>query len=177
MEENENTTQNNSQNYLTYGSIVSLMLDHNSSNSSITLSFDPNKNKYKNNNNKIKNNPEENNKKKIFSNKKLEMLKGKDFLFTQGIFNDNCFFYNFKSESDVLFNYLNTLFLIIPPCEYESLQKIKDSIKTIRDNIFSGSYNDKSIYQKSTDIYIKFKQEILTNHEQSINILEKKNMC
>ena len=66
MEENENTTQNNSQNYLTYGSIVSLMLDHNSSNSSITLSFDPNKNKYKNNNNKIKNNPEENNKKKYF---------------------------------------------------------------------------------------------------------------
>ena len=174
MEENENTTQNNSQNYLTYGSIVSLMLDHNSSNSSITLSFDPNKNKNKNSNNKIKNNPEENNKKKTFSNKKLEMLKGKDFLFTQGIFNDNCFFYNFKSESDVLFNYLNTLFLIIPPCEYESLQKIKDSIKTIRDNIFSGSYNDKSIYQKSTDIYIKFKQEILTNHEQSINMLEKK---
>ena len=36
------------------------------------------------------------------------------------------------------------------------------------------SYN-RNTYQQSTDTYIKFKQEIQTNHEQTVSILKKKN--
>jgi len=183
-------TTKNTENYLAYGSIVSLMLDYNSSNTFSTISYDP-----KGGN--IKNTDKEDDQgsnlgsisdrsitkkglKKIKTIKKntlskdLEQMMSKYFLFSQGVFNENCFFYKFNNLLDIRVNYLNTLFLIIPACEYESLQKMRKALKTIKQDILQHSYNDRNTYQQSTDTYIKFKQEIQTNHEQTVNILKKK---
>ena len=182
--------QQPTENYLTYGSIVSLMLDFNESNTASTLSFDPDKHNKKKDSRldspasgvssvdvsqrkgiraKVKQG-------RRFKNgkKNLDFLLTKKFLFSQGVFSNNCFFYQFKTPTDLELNYLNTLFLIIPASENESLQKIKNLIKKIEKDIRMIGQEDKTIYQQSTDIFIKFKQEIQTNHELATSILKKK---
>lgn len=182
--------QQPTENFLTYGSIVSLMLDYNSSSTASTLSFDPNKHNKKTNSRLnspeslisqdittpkkgIKSKINKNSRKLKNSKKNLEFLLKKNFLFSQGVFSDNCFFYKFKSPIDLEMNYINTLFLIIPASENESLLKIKNLIKKIEKEAKQNG-EDKSIYQQSADIFIKFKQEIQTNHEQATAILKKK---
>ena len=184
-------TETNTENYLAYGSIVSLMLDYNSSSTVSTLSYDPKGGavKYQQDKDEDKGSnfgslSDERNQKKVLKkikpvksnllSKDLEHLISKYFLFSQGVFNENCFFYKFNSLLDIRVNYLNTLFLIIPACEYESLQKMRKALKTIKQDILNHGHNDRNTYQQSTDTYIKFKQEIQTNHEQTVNILKKK---
>ena len=124
-------------NYLKYGSIVSLMLDYNPADSLPTLEFNPNKHnaKAKNIEQSLDKSMDKGAFKKIKThkptNKAFDNLLQKQFLFTQGVFSDSCFFYQFDCKTDIDMNYINTLFLIIPASENESLRKIKKIIKKI----------------------------------------------
>ena len=78
-------------NYLTYGSIVSFMLDYSEINQNPTISYSP-------------------------SNMRLDMsrdknedfadfLTSRNFIFSHGVFNDYCFFYKFRNNQDLKNNY------------------------------------------------------------------------
>jgi hypothetical protein len=45
------------------------------------------------------------------------------------VFNDYCFFYQFKNQQDLKNNFLNTAFLVLPSFEYDSKDSLNKMIK------------------------------------------------
>lgn len=138
-----------------YGSIVSFMNDFPGSNETPTLSYDPS-------------NPHS------FSDKRKEdnvkYLESRNFLYSHGVFNEFCYLYPFK---DIQKYYFNTLFLILPSCEYDSMLKFKYLIKRLKNEILmedNPSINSSQI----EDFFNKFKQEIQANHKESIKLMNNK---
>ena len=98
-----------------------------------------------------------------------DILISREFLYSQGVFNEVCFFHNFKDKNALKYNYYNSLFLVLPKSEYESMTKFRALKRRLKKEIL---INDKDI-DKTPIIYCynKFKQEIYTNQEYSIKIL------
>ena len=146
-------------NCVTYGSIISFMNDFTGIDETPTLSYDPS-DPYS-----------------FLDNKKedyVNFLKSRKFLYSHGVFNEFCYLYSFKDKKDIQNNYFNTLFLVLPPCEYDSMIKFKNLIKRLKNEILmddNPTINDPQIL----DFYIKFKQEIQANHEQSVKLMRKEN--
>ena len=133
---------------VTYGSIISFKNDFISGDETPTLSYDPSI-QYIN----------------YFKQKKenfLDFLTSRFFLYTHGIFNEFCYLYNFKDKNDLKYNYFNTLFMILPSCEYEAMAKFKNLIKDLKNDILMDE-NPKVNNFQILDFYIKLKQEIQTN--------------
>ena len=104
----------------------------------------------------------------------VDFLKSRNFLYSNGTFNEFCFLYSFKDKKDIQNNYFNTLFLVLPPCEYDAMSKFKNLIKSIKNEILmedNPTISNAQIY----DSFIKFKQEIQSNHEQSVKLMRKEN--
>jgi hypothetical protein len=105
--------------------------------------------------------------------KKFQNFSERTYLFTKGCFSNQCIFYKYTDVQDILLNYKNSLFRIIPSGEYESKAKLKKCIK----NIFKSTKDDhmKDInYNHSKDLFAKYKQEILTNHENFLKTITKR---
>ena len=147
-------------NCVTYGSIISFMNYSLDNNETPTLSYDP-----ENLNQNLSNNKKED---------YIDFIKSGNFLYSNGVFNEFCYLYSFKNKKDIQNNFFNTLFLVLPPCEYDSMLKFKHLIKSLKNEILmddSPTINNLQI----EDLYIKFKQEIQTNHEQSVKLMREKN--
>ena len=100
--------------YITYGTVVSLMLDYYNSDESGIV---PNVQEYNEN--------------KSLYNKSnvIEYLTSKEFLFTHGVFNEYCFLHQFKDAEDLRDGYLNTAFIVLPAFEFESMDNLNKLIK------------------------------------------------
>ena len=145
---------------VTYGSIISFKNDFISGDETPTLSYDPSI-QYIN----------------YFKQKKenfLDFLTSRFFLYTHGIFNEFCYLYNFKDKNDLKYNYFNTLFMILPSCEYEAMAKFKNLIKDLKNDILMDE-NPKVNNFQILDFYIKLKQEIQTNIKKSAKLMKKEN--
>ena len=148
--------------YITYGTVVSLMLDYYDSFEFAKISFYPGK--Y---NGKIL----QNNKKGF-----IEYLTSKEFLFTHGVFNEYCFLHKFKNAQDFRDNYLNTAFIILPAFEFESMENLNKLIKKAKKTgISEYPENDEVSKKLILENYKKFIQEILTNHDKSLKLMKKDN--
>ena len=101
-------------NHLTYGSIVSFMLDYSESKDFATLS-EPNYGNIDETKEEI-----------------VDFLTSRNFLFSHGVFNEFCFFYQFKNKQDLKNNYLNTAFLVLPAFEFDSMNNLNELIKKIQ---------------------------------------------
>lgn len=146
--------------YVTYGSIISFMNDFIGNNETPPISYDP-ASHFQN----------------FFENKNenyIDILKTRNFLYSNGTFNEFCYLYTFKNKKDFQNNYFNTLFLVLPPCEYDSMIKFKYLIKNIKAEILMED-NLSINKQQIEDAYTKFKQEIQSNHEQSVKLMKKDN--
>ena len=151
--------------YLTYGSIISFMLDHTVPNNESIISWVPREN---NEFIKIEDNSNDS-RQKDFS----DVLISRDFLYSQGVFNKNCFFHQFKNKNELKHNYYNSLFLVLPKGEYDSLTKLRILKKKLKKEILM---EDEDLdRQQIIDCYTKFKQEIETNQKYSIKLLTSKN--
>ena len=146
-------------NYLTFGSIISFMLDYNDSNDYPTIYYDP-----KNYNADMIKNKEH-----------YEYLSTRNFLFSHGVFNDYCFFYQFKNQQDLKNNFLNTAFLVLPSFEYDSKESLNKMIKKIKQAGITKILDNGITEQQINDNYLRFKQEILTSHEKSIKLMDRDN--
>ena len=149
-------------NFLTYGSIISFMLDKSQTNTSpIFHDLDE----------EIKNNI---NLDEIKEPKKEEdFFTTSEFLYSQGVFNEYSFFYNFKNNTDIKYNYYNSLFLVLPKGEFDALSKLRNLKRQLKNEYIID--NDMDIdHQQILDTYYKFKQEIYTNQKNSIKILTNK---
>ena len=151
--------------YLTYGSIISFMLDQTITNNESIISWVPRDN---NEFIKIEDNPNDS-KQQDFS----DVLITRDFLYSQGVFNENCFLYKFKDKNELKHNYYNSLFLVLPKGEYDSLTKLRILKKKLKKEILME--NEDLDRQQIIDCYTKFKQEIETNQKYSIKLLTSKN--
>ena len=143
-----------------YGSIISFQNDFISGDETPTLSYDPSIQYI----NYIKK------KKEDF----IDFLTTRYFLYTHGIFNEFCYLYNFKDKNDLKYNYFNTLFMILPSCEYESMAKFQNIIKDLKNEILMGEVPTVNNFQ-ILDFYIKLKQEIQTNLKKSSKLMTKEN--
>ena len=103
-------SNNDHRNYLTYGSIISFMLDYSECNDFATLS----ESYYGN----------------IGESKEeiVDFLTSRNFMFSHGVFNEFCFFYQVKNKHDLKNNYLNTAFLVLPAFEFDSMNNLKSLI-------------------------------------------------
>ena len=104
----------------------------------------------------------------------MDFLISRNFLYSDGSFNEFCILYKFKNKKDFQNNYLNTFFLVLPSGEYDSMIKFKHLVKNLKNEILMDdavSINNQQIL----DAYIKFKQEIKSNHEQSTKAMRKDN--
>jgi hypothetical protein len=98
-------------------------------------------------------------------------MSNHSFIFSKGVFSENLIFYKFNSDQDFEINYKNTLFRIIPVAEYDSKAKFEKNVKQLKKEETSAE----NVYiDKQTDIYMKYKQEILSNHEHFTNLIGKK---
>ena len=148
--------------YITYGTVVSLMLDYANSNEIANIPEDPGD---------FENRFNQNNKDNFMS-----YLTSKEFLFTHGVFNEYCFLHQFKNAQDFRNNYLNTAFIVLPSFEYESMDNLNQLIKKIKKKGFDEESENETINEKKLlDNYIKFKQEIQTNHDKSLKLMKKDN--
>ena len=147
-------------NCVTYGSIISFMNDFIGNNETPTIFYDPA-------------DPSKNSSEKEKENY-VDILKSRNFLYSNGVFNEFCFLYNFKDKKDIQNNYFNTLFLVLPPCEYDSMIKFKHLIKNLKNEILMDD-NLTISNQQIEDSFKKFKQEIQSNHEQSVKLMRKDN--
>ena len=98
-------------NHLTYGSIISFMLDYLNANTFNSIAYD------------TSNFSEE-----IIQSKNedyAEFLKSRSFLFSHGVFNEYCYFYQFKNNQDLINNFFNTLFIVLPGFEFDSTNDFK----------------------------------------------------
>ena len=142
---------------VTYGSIISFRNDFSSGDETPTLTYNPST-QYKN----------------YFRQKKeniFDFLTTRFFLYAHGIFNEFCYLYNFKDKYDIKYNYFNTLFMILPACEYEAMAKFKNLIKDLKNEILMDENPTINNFQ-ILDFYIKFKQEILANLEKSTKLMK-----
>ena len=147
--------------YITYGTVVSLMLDYNNTNKIATIpeNFDGSMIQDKENN-------------------LMEYLKSKEFLFTHGVFNKYCFLHKFESDQEFRNGYLNTAFIVLPAFEFESMENLNKLIKKIKKmGINADEENEREgVTEKQIiDNFIKFKQEIQTNHDKSLKLMKKEN--
>ena len=150
---------------LTYGSIISFMFDKSDKPDTplineVSRRINP---FVKNQENSI------NLRKEDFS----DILTSKDFLFSQGVFNDFCFFHNFRDKTELKYNYYNSLFLVLPRGEFDSLAKFKAFKNRLKKEILMEDDLDID-KQQIIHYYRKFKEEIYTNLEYSIKILNSK---
>ena len=106
----------------------------------------------------------------------LDFLKSGYFLYSQGIFNEFCYLYSFKddNDNDIKYNYINTLFMILPACEYEAMIKLKNIITDLKNEMLMDEKPTVNNFQ-IFDFYIKFRQEIFANLEKSSKLLKKWN--
>ena len=142
---------------VTYGSIISFRNDFSSGDETPTLTYNPST-QYKN----------------YFRQKKeniFDFLTTRFFLYAHGIFNEFCYLYNFKDKNDIKYNYFNTLFMILPACEYDAMAKFKNLIKDLKNEILMDENPSIDNFQ-ILDFYIKFKQEILANLEKSTKLMK-----
>ena len=145
---------------LTYGSVVSFMLDYSESEGETTISFEPD-DSFGN----------------ISLNKKnnfLDYLTSRQFLFTHGVFNEYCFFHKFKNAEELRNEYLNTAFIVLPSFEYEYMENLNKIIKKIKKTGILD-YPDKNIKEYIAENFNNFKQEIQTSHDKSLNLMKKDN--
>ena len=140
---------------VTYGSIISFKQDF-INDETPKISYDPN-------------NPWADD----FNNKN-DFLKSGNILYSSGVFNEFCYLYTFKNIKDIRNNYFNTLFLVLPKCEYDYMLKFKNLIKRIKNEILMDD-NPTINNSQIEDLYVKFKQEIQANHEQSVKDMTKEN--
>ena len=156
---NKNETNKN---FLTYGSIISFMLDKSQLNSSpVFHDFDE----------EIKKNID------MYEinqpNEEEDIFTKSEFLYSQGVFNEYSFFYNFKDNTDIKYNYYNSLFLVLPKGEFDALTKLRNLKRQLKNEYIID--NDMDIdHQQILDTYYKFKQEIYTNQQYSIKQLTNK---
>ena len=148
-------------NYLTYGSIISFMLDYSDPNDIVTINYAP----------KSMNNEISQNKKVDY----MEFFTSHKFLFSHGVFNEFCYFYQFQKREDIKNNYSNTMFLVLPALEFDSMDALKTLIKRIKQSGLSKSSESGINKQMIKDCYIKFKREVLTNHDNSLKLMKKEN--
>ena len=145
---------------VTYGSIISFMNDVVGNNETPTITYDPT-------------DPLQD-----FNGKKeedyVDFLKSRNILYSNGAFNEFCYLYSFKDKKDIQNNYFNTLFLVLPPCEYDAMLKFKNLIKNLKNEILMDD-NIRINNQQIIDSYIKFKQELKSNHEQSVKFMRNDN--
>ena len=144
-------------NHLTYGSIVSFMLDYSESKDFATLS-EPNYGNIDETKEEI-----------------VDFLTSRNFLFSHGVFNEFCFFYQFKNKQDLKNNYLNTAFLVLPAFEFDSMNNLNELIKKIQRLGISEGVEKWISSEQIKDCYTRFKQEIQTNHDKSLNLMKKNN--
>ena len=150
---------------LTYGSIISFMFDKSDKIDSPILEDIEEHIKQIAENQEKSNNGRKDDLSKI--------LTQKNFLYSQGVFNDYCFFHTFKDKNELKYNYYNTLFLVLPPGEYDSLAKFKALKNRLKKEILMD--DDLDIDKQQIVLYYnKFKEEIVTNLENSIKILNSK---
>ena len=148
--------------YVTYGTVVSLMLDYSPSNEIATISNVPEKCENKISQNNIAN--------------FMELLTSKEFLFTHGVFNEYCFLHKFKNIKDFRDGYLNTAFIVLPAFEFESMDNLNKLIKKAqKTGIVDFDGNDEVSKKQILDNYKKFIQEIQTNHDKSLKLMKKDN--
>ena len=147
-------------NYLTYGSIISFMLDYTESNEYSTISYEPQN--WKEINQKNKENF-------------IDFFTSRSYLFSHGEFNEHRYFHQFENKQDIKSNYLNTLFLVLPAFEMDSLDELNKLIKTIKSSGISESSEFGVSKHQIIDTYIRFKQEIQTNHDKSLKLMKKEN--
>ena len=100
--------------FLTYGSIISFILDKAQTNTSPIF----NNNEENLENGKIISNNEE-------SQKEEDIFLNSEFLYSQGVFNEYSFFYKFRDITDLKYNYYNSLFLVLPKGDFDSLTKLR----------------------------------------------------
>ena len=148
--------------YITYGTVVSLMLDYSKPNETANIPENPaDFEKRFNQNNK---------------DNFVSYLTSKEFLFTHGVFNEYCFLHKFQNAEDFRNNYLNTAFIVLPAFEYESMDNLNQLIKKIKKKGFDDESENETINEKKLlDNYIKFKQELQTNHDISLKLMKKDN--
>ena len=148
-------------NYLTYGSIISFMLDYSEINQNPTISYSPNNMRLDMSRDK--------------SEDFADFLTSRKFIFSHGVFNDYCFFYKFKNNQDLKNNYLNTAFLVLPAFESDSMNNLNKIIKKIQKAGISESLENGVSQQQIIDFYTRFKQEIQTNHDKSLKLMKGEN--
>ena len=151
-----NTNTGQQRNYLTYGSIISFMLDYSESNELVSISYDPD-----NWNGEITQNRND--------------LTSRNFLFSHGVFNEFCYFYQFKNKQDLKNNFMNTAFLVLPAFEFDSMNALNKIIKRIKKAGLSQGTENGVTNQQIIDSFIRFKQEIETNHDKSLKLMKKDN--
>ena len=87
-----------------------------------------------------------------------------------------CFLHKFQNAEDFRNNYLNTAFIVLPAFEYESMDNLNQLIKKIKKKGFDDESEKETINEKKLlDNYIKFKQELQTNHDISLKLMKKDN--
>ena len=150
-------SNNGHRNILTYGSVISFMLDYSESNDFATLS-EPNYGNIAQTKEEI-----------------VDFLTSRNFLFSHGVFNEFCFFYQFKNKQDLKNNYLNTAFLVLPAFEFDSMNNLNELIKKIQRVGISEGIEKGISNEQLKDCYTRFKQEIQTNHDKSLNLMKKNN--
>ena len=146
--------------FLTYGSIISFMMNKPQINET-PIFPDPQDSLYKDNDADDK------------KAKVSDIFTTSEFLYSQGVFNEYCFFYNFKNKNDIKYNYYNSLFLVLPKGDYDSLTKLRSLKRQLKNEYFLEDEKDID-HQQIIDTYIKFKQEIYTNQQYSIKLLTSK---
>ena len=147
--------------FLKYGSIISFILDKAQTNTSILFP-----------------NYEENFEQNIISNneepkKEEDIFLTSEFLYSQGVFNEYSFFYKFKDITELKYNYYNSLFLVLPKGDFDSLTKLRALKRQLKNEYIIDNEMDID-RQQIIDTYTKFKQEIYTNQQYSIKILTTK---
>ena len=145
--------------YLAFGSVICFMLDYTETNQFASISYDP-----KNINDDINQNKNEN---------YIDYLTSRSFLFSQGVFNEYTYFYQFKDKQDIKDNFLNTAYVVLPAFESDSMDSLNKLIKNIKTIGISKESELGVSEQQIKDSFIRFKQEIQTNHEKSINLMRK----
>ena len=149
--------------YITYGTVVSLMLDYDNINKSVEISYDP-ENFF---NQETKNNSNDN---------FIEFLTSKDFLFTHGVFNEYCYLHRFRNTQDFRNAYLNTAFIVLPAFEFESMDNLNKLIKKAQKTGISNEEGGEEVTENRLyDNFIKFQREIQTNHDKTLKLMKKDN--
>ena len=146
--------------FLTYGSIISFMLNKDKEYSSPIEDIGEGCMKI--------NNQTENE-----SKQEKDIFLTSEFLYSQGVFNEYSFFHIFKEMINLKHDYYNSLFLVLPKGEYDSFTKLRALKRQLKNEYIIDDYNDLD-RQQINDTFLKFKQEIYTNQKYSIKLLTSK---